>query len=508
MRGKKLVALVASTALISGCVTTGHDSGPMKSENACEYDTTTYIAAGAVAGAVLGLIIGGKKNRAAGALIGTAVGGIAGKATQSYLESRCRRLAEAKKQLKVATVETEQIQVPRLDHAPEGNMQGTGQEVETSPAIKLNISIESMFASGSSSLSREAREDFRTLAKTFADTDRKVLIVGHTDSTGDDRTNQQLSEERAKTVALLFQEEGIPVHSLYFKGAGASQPVASNDTVEGRAKNRRVEVIELEDEASVLTYAQLSTSNPESLPLSAPPRSDVAEKDNENSKQTKPSSQPPTFAKALRQDHSLDFGGKPVDQTGADIASLVGAEKDSGGLLGNVSIFSKAFASDDLSENPLLTTSCIADSYREQGEVKSLSTGTSTRRSIGDYAPGLYSTSWSEKLNSHLVAMTHVAVSRDGDTDPGTPDVFVFANFKPGQEKPTIEAVGKPRTYMGEAGILYRVFMSKEAWPIRCIDLVFDQKSPEKAAYGRLYYDKDGKVYAASYMPTLVRSGS
>jgi OOP family OmpA-OmpF porin len=67
-----------------------------------------------------------------------------------------------------------------------------------------------------------------------------VDVVGHTDSTGSDALNQDLSERRAASVRDYLVEQGIPAERLTSRGAGSSEPIADNDTAEGRALNRRV----------------------------------------------------------------------------------------------------------------------------------------------------------------------------------------------------------------------------------------------------------------------------
>lgn len=70
-----------------------------------------------------------------------------------------------------------------------------------------------------------------------------VTVVGHTDNTGDDETNVPLSKSRAQTVADYLVSQGVPAGSVTAEGAGSSQPVAGNDTADGRAQNRRTEII-------------------------------------------------------------------------------------------------------------------------------------------------------------------------------------------------------------------------------------------------------------------------
>ncbi|MDO2366733.1 OmpA family protein, partial [Escherichia coli] len=70
-----------------------------------------------------------------------------------------------------------------------------------------------------------------------------IVVAGHPDSIGNDRSNQQLSLKRAEAVRDWMRDTGdVPVSCFAVQGCGASSPVASNETPEGRAKNRRVEI--------------------------------------------------------------------------------------------------------------------------------------------------------------------------------------------------------------------------------------------------------------------------
>jgi hypothetical protein len=76
----------------------------------------------------------------------------------------------------------------------------------------------------------------------------RLQIVGHTDSAGDSAHNEQLSRERAAAVKAALVDRGIEAARLDSEGAGQSEPVASNDTPEGRALNRRVELVRLDQQ--------------------------------------------------------------------------------------------------------------------------------------------------------------------------------------------------------------------------------------------------------------------
>jgi outer membrane protein OmpA-like peptidoglycan-associated protein len=77
---------------------------------------------------------------------------------------------------------------------------------------------------------------------TLNETERGIIIVGHTDSQGSDAYNQKLSEQRAESVKNYFISQGIQASRISSRGMGESSPVADNATKDGRAMNRRIEV--------------------------------------------------------------------------------------------------------------------------------------------------------------------------------------------------------------------------------------------------------------------------
>lgn len=113
------------------------------------------------------------------------------------------------------------------------------QYVTTTQTVSL--SAESLFGFDSAELTYNA--DLASLAEQLTRySEGKVQIVGHTDNTGPEAYNQHLSERRAQAVANYLKRMGIAESRLSVEGLGESRPVTSNDTVEGRAQNRRVEV--------------------------------------------------------------------------------------------------------------------------------------------------------------------------------------------------------------------------------------------------------------------------
>jgi len=101
-----------------------------------------------------------------------------------------------------------------------------------------------LFDTGSSTLKPAAREKLAKISGILlAHPGLSLQIEGHTDSVGTDEFNQQLSERRADSVRDYLAEEGVSASSITARGFGKTQPVASNDTPEGRQRNRRVELV-------------------------------------------------------------------------------------------------------------------------------------------------------------------------------------------------------------------------------------------------------------------------
>jgi outer membrane protein OmpA-like peptidoglycan-associated protein len=115
----------------------------------------------------------------------------------------------------------------------------------TAEGIKIKLPDKILFDVGKSDLKPEATETLKSLIEVFNSyPNGKVKIEGHTDATGDAVSNLKLSEDRAKSVLASLQKLGVPKTITFTTvGMGSTKPVASNDTDDGRAQNRRVEII-------------------------------------------------------------------------------------------------------------------------------------------------------------------------------------------------------------------------------------------------------------------------
>jgi outer membrane protein OmpA-like peptidoglycan-associated protein len=117
------------------------------------------------------------------------------------------------------------------------------QTQDTARGLIVNMS-DVLFDTGKFTLKPTTREKLAKISGILlAHPGLTLQIEGHTDSVGSDEMNQQLSERRADSVRDFLAEQGVAASSMTAKGFGKTQPVASNDTAEGRQKNRRVELV-------------------------------------------------------------------------------------------------------------------------------------------------------------------------------------------------------------------------------------------------------------------------
>ncbi|MEO0982076.1 MAG: OmpA family protein [Pseudomonadota bacterium] len=180
-------------------------------------NTARGAVGGAVVGAGLGTLAGG--NDARNAAIGAAVGAIAGAGVGAYMDRQEKKLRE--------------------------QTAGTGVEVtREGDQLELRLPSDVTFASGESNIQPQffpVLDDVSATLLEFPST--AVDIIGHADSQGSEAFNQALSERRAQSVQGYLISKGVQGERLLSYGRGEMDPIASNETPEGRAQNRRVQIL-------------------------------------------------------------------------------------------------------------------------------------------------------------------------------------------------------------------------------------------------------------------------
>jgi len=146
--------------------------------------------------------------------------------------------ADSDRQLKQAVLDREELRAKLLQQF---NVIFATRDTARGLIVSLS---DVQFDTGKSTLRPQAREKLAKISGIFlAYPDLKLAIEGNTDSVGSDAMNQTLSEQRASSVRDYLAKENIPAGSMTSQGFGKTQPVASNDTAEGRQQNRRVELV-------------------------------------------------------------------------------------------------------------------------------------------------------------------------------------------------------------------------------------------------------------------------
>ena len=198
---KSLLSVTVVAVLLSGCEMNNTGKG---------------AAIGAAAGGVLGKATGNHKDKRI--FIGAAIGALAGAAAGDYMDKQ--------------------------EEAFRDELAGSGVEVvREGDNLRLVMPSNITFATDQSYISTGFNDTLNAIAKVMNKYEKTYLSVeGHTDSTGQDSYNMNLSRERAQSVKAYLANQDIMAARISTSGFGETRPIATNDTANGRAQNRRVEI--------------------------------------------------------------------------------------------------------------------------------------------------------------------------------------------------------------------------------------------------------------------------
>ena len=182
----------------------------------CSSKTATGSAVGAAGGAAIGGVIGNQTGSTArGAIIGATIGGVAGAIIGHEMDQHAKEIEQ---------------------NVPGAIVERVGE------GIQVTFPSGILFDFNSDAIRGDAAANLRSLARSLDRYEESnVLIVGHTDAVGADTYNQDLSYRRAQSAARFLESQGIE-QDVATLGRGEREPVASNDSDAGRARNRRIEI--------------------------------------------------------------------------------------------------------------------------------------------------------------------------------------------------------------------------------------------------------------------------
>ncbi len=559
MRFQKMrnVALAASAVFASGCATTLGQSNDdlttkmrqtFASDDPCSDNARNIgIAGGVLMGLILGNSLGDGKSGAlaAGALMGGLVGGLIG----SDIDRKRCELSKVAKQYDLdmifsainANGEVLETGVVQSKAADSANLKAT--MMGNTVTVRDKDGAAGHFESGSDQLTPKAREYFAAITAQYSgekmlagQTDpkrreelveqlaqRRLFLIGHTDDTGSSQLNATLSERRAKAVAGYLKQQGLPESTLYFQGAGETLPIADNRTDTGRAINRRVEIVEVSDEASFKKYLHARKPNyhfyrptdiaaatggninkPEAkatkvttaianstAPAKLEKQSKVAASSQKSKTLTVAGVRAPAASATTAKTPIFNFGGAPYSALQATLnVGAVSPEKS------GFSLIPKAYADDTV-----VMSDCTRDRPRAAGAVKSLRDGATYKTS--EHMPQLFGKTWAGDVNGNLVVINHLAVLRDGGTPANLPELKVYAQYKPGaSKKPELNEEPLVNSYLVGKGVLYRMFPRGDAG-LKCADVLFATDGSTTAKAGKLVYTSGAADYVADFKPQL-----
>lgn len=211
----KKISLYSLVAILSfGMIFTSCESA--KNTNNTQRGAGIGAVAGAVIGGVLGNNLGKGGNGALGAVLGGVVGGVAGGVIGKKMDKQAREFETA-------------LPGAQVERVGEGIRLVLGEN-----AVRFDTNKSSLTTTAKANLDK-----IIPVLQSYADTD--LVIYGYTDSTGKPEYNLTLSEQRAASVKAYLTQKGLSSARIQTTGLGIEDPIATNETVDGRAQNRRVE---------------------------------------------------------------------------------------------------------------------------------------------------------------------------------------------------------------------------------------------------------------------------
>lgn len=572
---KRSLVVGISTTLIAGCAINPQTGQPdfspaAKAEFKSVFDSSDPCSnnnrnIGAVLGVGAGALLGhylGKST--ATTIFGAGAGGLAGMLIGHAMDQRRCNLYRIAQQYQMKLVSAP-ITAASLDvPVPEGG--------KANQPVGLDVQMgnpDDEFAPGTAILTPKAHEYLGKIADQYnpkamqtqlggqvsagqggVET-RQLLVVGHTDErdgvSGVDLA--RLSEARAKAVAEVFRQHGVPAANISYQGAGDALPIASNGTQQGRSDNNRVELIDVPTVNALKAYASTRTANPANfsvaratqagdagqdalmaagsgttVPVAAASAVSVAETASANRATSVPAATPETGTtvkpkakavmapsadktkiaqgasggnqaatptKTVSRASAVSAQSKAMSGFNGEPIGANGYQVNLGASTEKSSIFS--FITAAHADTPVIIGSCLQDHPHVSSPIRSLASNQPLK--LGDALPGLYGQPWLGSQGDAGIALLHVYVPSDGAAPipPVTAEIYRKDGSGGFASKPLARYKDAPvNVYRGTNATLYRVFLNNGA---QCVDLRVPVRSAN--ANGLLVYPWNDEEYKA-----------
>ncbi|MBM6551847.1 OmpA family protein [Marinomonas ostreistagni] len=487
------VALAATTPImLSGCASLA--------------DTSKTVM-GCVGGTLLGGAVGYlSTGDARGILVGGVAGGLIGCGVGSYLDHREEKLKKLAEESELK---------PEFERIVVNDKTGAGFSKDaTDDVVASQVSLAGdrpLFASGKAKITdRQKLKSLRFFLKGYVEglaEGSKIYVVGHTDSSGSASYNQRLSEQRARFIADQLVAVGANPENLLYEGVGESQPIASNETELGKAKNRRFELVDVFVSEQNKAKKLKTVSDEQVVQVAAAKKTRLENVTNNLPTKTvqKGSTQPitqlpePKVSITHRSNESLALGGVPLDSfdTNYVTAALGEVEQDYG-----FSFFSQAIAD----ESPLLGscayTAPVAQSYLKTYTGRKIA---AKQTKVADSVTNLYGTTWFGMAEKTGVTLGPVGMSSDTLAPTHMPVLRFYKDYDGTALKPDYEYPVNVETYRGENAVLVRMYAKDDDALMKCTDVVYSLDGDTATKANAIIYQQDRDLMVKAFKLNLVK---
>lgn len=486
---KAVAFALTAPLMLSSCATIGDMS-----------KTTLGCIGGAVIGGGAVLLNTGNAGKA---VLGALVGGAAGCAIGSYLDAREAKLKE------VAKANDFKPEFERIAVDEENGTNFSKDASENVIASQISITSDKpMFASSKATITDpEKLKKLKSFLKGYVESlanGSKIYVVGHTDSSGSAQYNQRLSEARASFIAYLLGEAGADESIIFYEGVGESQPVASNSTEAGKAKNRRFELIDVmlaeEDSSSekqrntapienVVQVATAKKKRIENVTNTLPQKSTSS---SSSKKTTQVAMKPQVKKSRVSRRASLDLDGIPLKSFDEQYVTSAFGEQELDTTWG---LFSKANAS---SQSPIVG-SCAYTSPVVQSQLKSF-TGRPVRSAkVADSIPNLYGNAWWGMAGKTAVFLGPIGIEKESLDPTTTPKFHFFKNYSDPSKAADYAYPVSVETYKGDNTVLVRMYAKDDNALMKCSDVVFSTNGERVTKANAVIYQDNNELMVKAF---------